>query len=224
MTEIFVITPVVNRGVLRVESSIHSKTVSPHRVIHTNISASGVVNRNWALDHTFGEFAVSLDNDVLVLTDNWLELMLDTIRGDSRIAVVGGKIVLPGDRIHSCGTGFDLRSYCLGDMDIGQREFAEEVPAITSTAYLYRRSVFDSIRFDERFTGSGAFSDTDICLRLRKAGWKCYYDGRVKFLHLKPQTNGKWWEWNHLYFHFKHPKTIFTQARGNHVENLVGLP
>jgi GT2 family glycosyltransferase len=214
MMEIFVITPEVNDLVRQVEVSVHQKTRGiPHVVYYTDVPARGVVNRNMALDMTEGEFAVSLDNDLLILDDNWLELMLETMRRDSRIAMVGPKVILPDGTIHSCGTTPDFRPQCFGRKCEGQ-ECVREVVALTSTAFLYRREAFREVRWDRGFTGSGAFSDTDICLRLRKRGWKMFCDGRVKILHLKPQTNGKWYEWNHAYFHLKHPSTILNQRIG----------
>ena len=193
-----------------VSNSITKYTPGGSRIFLTAQQGSCSYNHNFGLSWIYGDFAVSFHDDIEILSGDWLDKMMKTMLSDDRIALVGPKLVLPDNTIHSCGTNPRLRPYCYHEKDTGQREFAQEVVALDCNVYLYRMEAFKDIKFDEWFTGSSPFSDTDICLRLRKKGWKIFYDGRVKMLHKKPQTNGNWCSWNHLWFHLKHgyAKTI----------------
>ncbi|MDO8542546.1 MAG: glycosyltransferase family 2 protein [Opitutaceae bacterium] len=63
-----------------------------------------------------------------------------------------------------------------------------EVGAINGAFMMAPRHVLqqiapDGIVFDERFFMYG--DDLDLCIRVRRAGWKIVYDGRVRITHLK---------------------------------------
>jgi len=180
-----------------------------------------------------GEYIAQLNDDCAVVTNGWLAKMVETMQLSPDIALVGPKVVMFDGTIFSAGVSPKLRGLCLGEKDYGQREFVEEVTALTGACYLYRRSALSDLRFeskrvrqggytrlkdlydypyfDEKYVLGSAFSDTDLCLRLRKRGWRIFYDGRVKVIHHKQQTQGRWYSWNHIYFHAKHPGTIIGQ-------------
>ncbi len=182
------------------------------------IGVGGVSGGSSSVNHNLGilscmggDYIGQLNSDCAVLTEGWLGKLLETLVLYSDIGLVSPKIVMNDGTIFSCGTAPNLRNYCSGEVDLGQREYVEEVVAAPSNCYLYNRRIFEElgIRFDEHFIRSGSFMDTDFCLRLRKGGYRIFYDGRVKVLHHRAQTQGSWHSWNHLYFHLKHPSTFF---------------
>jgi GT2 family glycosyltransferase len=59
-----------------------------------------------------------------------------------------------------------------------------EVGAINGAFMLTRREVLERVgRFDENFFMYG--DDLDLCIRMKRAGYKIVYDGRVQITHLK---------------------------------------
>jgi N-acetylglucosaminyl-diphospho-decaprenol L-rhamnosyltransferase len=59
-----------------------------------------------------------------------------------------------------------------------------EVGAINGAFMLARREVLERVgRFDENFFMYG--DDLDLCIRMKRAGYKIVYDGRVQVTHLK---------------------------------------
>ena len=44
--------------------------------------------------------------------------------------------------------------------------------------------------FDERFGGSAHLEETDLCLRIRKAGYKIVFDPKAELIHLKDTKGG----------------------------------
>ncbi|HBB35376.1 MAG TPA: glycosyltransferase [Cyanobacteria bacterium UBA8803] len=56
----------------------------------------------------------------------------------------------------------------------------------------YRRDIFTKhgIWFDERFRGSAVREESDFCLRLRKTGYRIWYDPGAYLVHLAEETGG----------------------------------
>lgn len=54
----------------------------------------------------------------------------------------------------------------------------------------FRRALFEKVgTFDERFVGSGIMEEPDIAIRIRRLGYRIYFDASVTVLHY-PQRNG----------------------------------
>lgn len=56
----------------------------------------------------------------------------------------------------------------------------------------FRRSLFTEhgLHFDERFRGSAVREESDFCLRIRKTGYKIWYDPEAHLVHLGEETGG----------------------------------
>jgi GT2 family glycosyltransferase len=163
-------------------------------------------NRNAGLRKGVSQWICSIDADCEVLQDNWLDLLLETAASRPDIGIVGAKIVMFDGKIFSAGTSEDGTPLLYGEEDSGQREVVEEVYAVSENCLLMRRDIFE---FDEWFWQSKSSEGQDACLRLRRQGYKIFYDGRVKIQHDKYPQQKSPWNWDHIYFHLKHPTTYF---------------
>ncbi|MFB2939126.1 hormogonium polysaccharide biosynthesis glycosyltransferase HpsN [Aerosakkonemataceae cyanobacterium BLCC-F154] len=56
----------------------------------------------------------------------------------------------------------------------------------------FRREIFSKhgLYFDERFRGSAVREESDFCLRLRRTGYKIWYDPEAYLVHLGEETGG----------------------------------
>ncbi len=195
---------------LTAEESIRRRTKIPYNIIEALGPRSIAGNRNAGLRSAGKEFVASLDSDCELTQDDWLEKMLQTLLSLDDVGLVGCKVVMFDGKIFSAGTGPNWRPYCYGEPDKGQREFVEEVAGVSANCLLYRRGLLE---YDERFVGGNGLEDSDFCIRLRRKGYRVFYDGRVKVIHKKYPKEKSPLFWNHLYFHLKHPTTILTQYR-----------
>lgn len=67
--------------------------------------------------------------------------------------------------------------------------------------------------FDERFGGSAHLEETDLCLRIRRGGYKIVFDPKAELIHLKDTKGGcraenykQWFYWyghNNMLFFLK---------------------
>ncbi len=197
------------------EKCIHS--VFEHTKCEFNLTVivgkrSIAKNRNLGLRKGVSEWICSLDADCEVTQDNWLSLLMETAKSQSNVAIVGPKIIMFDGTVFSAGTGADGYPILYGQKDEGQREIVEEVHAASENCLFMHRGIFE---FDEWFWQSKSSEGQDACIRLRQQGYKILYDGRVKIRHNKYPKRSSPFNWDHLYFHLKHPSTYFNHFRKN---------
>lgn len=124
-----------------------------------------------------GSAIVLLNNDA-VLTDRWLEVMVDGLYSDPGVGFCAARIVIAGtDLIDSVGDAFTtaFTGTKMGEYEAaGRYETQRMVPGACAAAVMYRRDMLDSIGFlDEDFFFN--HEDTDLNLRAWLARWKCLY-------------------------------------------------
>ncbi len=162
-------------------------------------------NRNLGLRKSTSKWICSLDADCEVKQENWLDLLLETAESQPNVGIVGAKIVMFDGKIFSAGTADDGYPRLYGEEDIGQLEKVEEVHAVSENCMLMRKDLFE---FDEWFWQSKSSEGQDACIRIRNQGYKILYDGRVKIQHNKYPKDNHPFNWDHIYFHLKHPSTL----------------
>jgi len=167
-------------------------------------------NRNQGLRKGVSEWICSIDADCEVLQDNWLDMLLETARSQPDVGIVGPKIVMFDGTIFSAGTGADGFPMLYGAKDEGQRDQVEEVHALSENCMLMRAGIFE---FDEWFWQSKSSEGQDACINLRKQCHRILYDGRVKVQHNKHPKKSSPLNWDHIYFHLKHPTTYLDHYR-----------
>lgn len=114
---------------------------------------------------------------------------------DPNVAIVGARLLFPDGRIQSAGGLLDshLQPFhrCLGYSNIDHWEVntPEFVTWVTGGLFAIRRDVFESLGgFDEQYVAY--FEDVDLCMRVREAGYKVWYEPRATFTHKVGSTGG----------------------------------
>jgi GT2 family glycosyltransferase len=126
-----------------------------------------------------GEYIALLNNDTVV-NEWWLGELVRTLESDGQIGAVVPKIY----RAHSypkldcAGAEFNNLGFSWGrganQVDLGQFEMSEEVPALTGCSVLLRRSALeDDPVFDGNFFMY--YEELDLSLRLRGRGYSIVY-------------------------------------------------
>jgi GT2 family glycosyltransferase len=151
---------------------------------------------NQAVALTDGELVLLLNNDIDGFCDGWLEQLVATLQLDERIAAVGPLLYYPDGTIQHAGIFFGMgRTGRHGHVDLphdalgycGRLRSLQEVSCLTGAMLLLRRSAFDaSGGFDVKYPED--FNDTDLCLRLRQAGWRLAYTPHVTAFHYSSKT------------------------------------
>ncbi len=156
---------------------------------------------NFGAKESTGEFLVFLNNDTEVITPRWLELLLSDAQREG-IGAVGCKLYYP-DRVHiqhaGIGIGFggvaanslsQVHSKQMTSLQHIYGDTRHEVSAVTAAALMVKKDRFDEIKgFDEKFRIT--YNDVDLCLRLRKAGYRNIYSPMVELMHYESLSLGR---------------------------------
>ncbi len=123
--------------------------------------------------------------------DHAIDIKIPFVPEDTRPVIQNaGSIVLPD------GAGSDRGTVIVGgeayyDLDRGQYDAIEEVPAFCGAACLLRRAALEDVGvFDGGFFMY--YEDTDLSLRLRKAGWRVLYAPSAHVRHTHSATSVEW--------------------------------
>lgn len=152
---------------------------------------------NFAAARATGEYLLFLNNDTEVITDDWIEAMIEQAQRP-QIGAVGAKLLYDDDTIQHAGVIVGLG----GVAGHSHKYFAADAPgyfytlqtvnnfsAVTGACMMMRRAVFEEVGgFDEEL--AIAFNDVDLCLRIRDAGYRNIYLPHVVLYHHESKSRG----------------------------------
>lgn len=185
---------------------------------HTVMPYKGIFNyalmNNLAVKQTGHDepFVLFMNNDIEAVEPGWLERMR-SLAARPGTGIVGTALMYNDKRVQHGGVIIgihDLADHALrfepvwqedGSRTLGYNSTLPAVrdfSAVTAACMMMRREVFDAVGgFDEAYVVG--FNDTDLCLRVGRAGYKVIYDGRTVLYHHESVTRSAKGE-------LKHPK------------------
>ncbi len=126
-----------------------------------------------------GKFLLLLNNDIEIISGNWLTQMVAEA-SQPGVAACGAMLYYPDDTIQHAGIITGLGGYAGHSHKYHKRggsgymfrlATVQDYSACTAACLLVRTSAYDAVGgLDEAFTV--AFNDVDFCLRLREKGWR----------------------------------------------------
>ena len=152
---------------------------------------------NYAAAQTTGRYLLFLNNDTEVVSDDWMEAMVEQAQRPS-IGAVGAKLLFPDGTVQHAGVvtgigGVAGHSHKYAEASTGGYfnvlRTANNYSAVTGACLMVRRDVFERASgFDERL--AIAFNDVDFCLRLRALGLYNVYLAHVVLYHYESKSRG----------------------------------
>ncbi len=148
----------------------------------------------WAMERDF-DYVLALNNDIEVAPD-MLDRLVVVAESDPTIGCVGPKCYYFWDRERLWSAGGRLRfgesvtkERGMGELDRGQYDRTEEVDYINGCAMLVPRRVLREIGlWDPIFFLS--VEDADWCMRMKRAGYRCFYAHEAVLWHMVSHTVG----------------------------------
>lgn len=152
---------------------------------------------NWAASQSDGALLCLLNNDVEVISPDWLtEMATQALRPE--IGAVGAMLYYPDDSIQHAGVilgihGVAAHAYAgmpRGYPGHGGRvRVVQRLSAVTAACLLVRRAVFEQVGgLDESLRV--AFNDIDFCLRVREAGYHNLWTPFAELYHHESASRG----------------------------------
>ena len=152
---------------------------------------------NFAAEEAQGEYLLFLNNDVEILTPDWIEEMLQNCQQEN-VAAVGAKLYYPDDTIQHAGVVLGLGGIAGHIMCRASREdpgyfgrmiSVQEISAVTAACMMVKRKAFDKVGgLTEEL--AVAFNDIDFCMKLRAAGYLIVYNPYAELYHYESKSRG----------------------------------
>jgi GT2 family glycosyltransferase len=167
-----------------------------HRVLHFSGPFNFSAINNFAVEKTDSPWLLFLNNDTEVIENDWLTIMAEHVQRPE-VGAVGPRLLYPDDTVQHGGIVVGIG----GIAEHAFRGFPAEAPgvcrqlqvtrnysAVTGACLLTRRDVFNKVRgFDEERLPV-TFSDVDLCLKIRRAGYLIVYTPFAKLYHHESGT------------------------------------
>ncbi len=153
---------------------------------------------NFAVSHAKGNYLLFLNNDVEVISPNWIQEMLMFAQRED-VGCVGAKLLYPDEIIQHAGViigiggvaGHSHKNYQRNDYGFMSRlQISQNLSAVTAACLMIKKELFYQVEgFDENF--AIAFNDVDFCLKVRELNKLCVYTPYAELYHYESKSRGQ---------------------------------
>jgi len=144
-----------------------------------------------------GGYIILMNNDVTVITPDWIERLLFHCEKEG-VGAVGPKLLYPDGTVQSAGVVVGLMGFA-GSMMVGEAgddpgymrraEVANNMSAVTAACMMVSRKAFDEAGgFDTDL--KVALNDVDFCLKLTRLGYRQVLEPSALLVHHESKTRG----------------------------------
>ena len=152
---------------------------------------------NFGVQQAKGEYLLFLNNDIEVITPDWIEQMLGNCQRPE-VGIVGAKLYYPDNTIQHAGIIIGIGGIA-GHAFLGlaraksgylhKASLQMDYSAVTAACMMMKAEAFRNAGgFEEKLTV--AFNDVDLCLRTVEQGWLVVYDPHVEMYHYESKSRG----------------------------------
>jgi GT2 family glycosyltransferase len=152
---------------------------------------------NWAAARARGSVLGLVNNDIEVISPDWLSEMVSQAMRPG-VGAVGAMLYYPDDRIQHAGVilglgGIANHAYVGEPAGFpghgGRARVAQAMSAVTGACLIVRKNVYEQVGgLDERL--QVAFNDIDFCLRLGEAGYRNVWTPFAALYHHESASRG----------------------------------
>lgn len=153
---------------------------------------------NFGVTKATGEYIILLNNDIEILTPDWIEQMLMyTQRGD--VGICGIKLYFPDRSIQHAGVTIGTRGLAghrsreIKEEDFQESDFinlVQDLSAVTAACFMVEKKLYEEVLgFDEKL--AVAFNDVDFCLKVRKKDLLIVYNPFAYGYHYESKSRGE---------------------------------
>lgn len=152
---------------------------------------------NFAAEHATGDVLCLLNNDIEVLSENWMEEMLG-LALQPEVGAVGAKLFYPDHTVQHAGVVLGIggvASHANRNLPANlpgaylRAVATQEFSAVTAACLMIRKETFDAVGgLDPAF--EIAYNDVDFCLRVQELGLQNVWTPDAKMVHHESATRG----------------------------------
>jgi glycosyltransferase involved in cell wall biosynthesis len=177
-------------------ASIDAKGIA--KVVNYNKPFNFSKINNYALLHAQGDLLCLMNNDVEVISEDWLEEMAShAVRKE--IGAVGAMLYYPNDIIQHAGVligmgglaGHLYAGFRRGESGYMERaRIVQNLSAVTAACLVIRKSIYEEVNGLEETNLTVAFNDVDFCLRVMERGYRNLWTPFAELYHHESASRG----------------------------------
>lgn len=167
------------------------------RVVYWDKEFNYSAINNFGISHAKGEYILCLNNDITVISPDWMEELLANCQRPE-VGIVGARLYYPDNTIQHAGIVLGMGG-CAGSLFVGlarsrggylhKAALQQDLSAVTAACFMVKKEVFEKAGgFEEKL--AVAFNDVDFCLKVRHAGYLVVYDPYAELYHHESKTRG----------------------------------
>lgn len=152
---------------------------------------------NFGVTYANGEYVLLLNNDIKVITPNWLEEMLALCQREE-VGIVGSKLLYKDKTVQHAGVVIGMGGIAghvnrtISDKSpgyYGRVKVINNYSAVTAACLMTKKELYKKVEgLDEDF--KVAFNDVDYCMKIRKLNKLVIYTPYAKLYHYESKSRG----------------------------------
>jgi GT2 family glycosyltransferase len=169
------------------------------RFYEYNIPFNYAAINNYAVErYAKGEHVLLLNNDIEVITPDWIEAMLEHSQRPE-IGCVGAKLYYPNDTVQHAGIIMGLGGYAGHSHKHHPREslgyfnrlnVIQNVSAVTGACLMVKKNIYKEVGGMDEQRFKVAYNDVDFCLRVMEAGYRNLFTPYAEMYHHESVSRG----------------------------------
>jgi len=154
---------------------------------------------NGAVLEAKGEFVGLINNDIEVISANWLGEMI-SIASQPGVGAVGARLWYPDDTLQHGGVilgiggvaGHSHKGLSRGAPGyFGRAQLIQTLSAVTAACLIIRKDIFQEVGGLDEENLKVAFNDVDFCIRVREAGYRNVWTPYAELYHHESASRGE---------------------------------
>ncbi len=156
------------------------------------------INNYAVKNYVTGDYIVLLNNDIEIITENWIEQMLGFAQRDN-VGAVGAKLYYPNNTIQHAGVIVGLGGVASHSHKHFNRnhpgyfrrlQSIQNLSAVTAAMLMVSKNKYNEMNGLNEENLKVAFNDVDFCLRLQKNGYYNVFTPYVEAYHHESVSRG----------------------------------
>jgi GT2 family glycosyltransferase len=156
---------------------------------------------NMAVRHARGDVIGLINNDIEVISPDWLDEMV-SLALQPGVGAVGAKLLYPDETVQhggvllGVGGAASIAAHAnkfLSAWDggfMGRSLVLQSFSAVTAACLVVRKALYEQVGGLNEVDLKVAYNDVDFCLRLREAGYRNLWTPHAKLFHHESATRG----------------------------------
>jgi GT2 family glycosyltransferase len=168
------------------------------RVFHYDHPFNFSAINNYGVGKAKGDIIGFVNNDIEVISPNWLTEMVSHATRQ-KVGCVGAKLYYPDERIQHAGVILGIGGVAGHSHKYVHKSnpgyfsrllLVQNLSAVTAACMVVRKSVFDQVGGFNESDLAVAFNDVDLCLRVKKAGYRNLWTPYAELFHHESVSRG----------------------------------